>query len=144
MLDAASWELHSVSDKKYKNKTSQLPTKRPRKDPEETTPTIIVNQASATTTTEESVNRNLNLLTASPLTIHNKNVLALKLNHLKEKSIRYISDKDVISQCIKSKLVPKRLELTLEPKIKNYDQDLIDSWYSNLNLGRYGENCFIL
>ena len=100
--------------------------------------------ASATTTTEESVNRNLNLLTASPLTIHNKNVLALKLNHLKEKSIRYISHKDVISQCIKSKLVPKRLELTLEPKIKNYDQDLIDSWYSNRNLGRYGENCFIL
>ena len=76
--------------------------------------------------------RSQNFLTASPITIHNTDGLALKFNHLKEKSARYVSHKDFISQCIKSKLVPKGLQLTLESAIGNYDQDFIDNWYSNL------------
>ena len=87
---------------------------------------------STATITEESVNRNHNFLTASSIIIHNANGLALKLNCLKEKSARYFLHKDFISQFIKSKLVPKGLELTLEPTIGNYDQDFIYNWYSNL------------
>ena len=94
--------------------------------------TIIVNQAPTATVIEELVNINHNFLTASPITIHNTDGLALELNRLKEKSARYLSHKDFISQYIKSKLVPKGLELTLEPTIGNYDQDFIDNWYSNL------------
>ena len=56
----------------------------------------------------------------------------LKLNRIKEKFTRYVSHKDLISQCIKSNPVPKVLELTREPTIGNYDQDFIDNWYSNL------------
>ena len=73
--------FHSVLWKKQsENMTSQQPTKRPREDPEEATPTISVNQAWTATITEESVNRNENSLTAFPITIHNTNGLTLKLN----------------------------------------------------------------
>ena len=40
--------------------------------------------------------------------------------------------KDSLSQCINSKLIPKGLELTLEPTVRNYDQGVIDNWYSKL------------
>ena len=76
-------------------------------------PRIIMNQASIATITEESVYRNQNFLTASPITKHNINGLALKLSGHKENSTSYVSHKDFISQCIKSKLVPKRSELML-------------------------------
>ena len=52
----------SFTKKQNENTTSQRPTKRPREDPERATPTIIVNQASTATITEESVNRNQNFL----------------------------------------------------------------------------------
>ena len=51
---------------------------------------------------------------------------------LKENSARYVSHKDFLSQCIKSKLVPKGLELTLEPTIGNFDQEFIDKWCYSL------------
>ena len=91
-----------------------------------------MNQTSTATITEESVNRNQNFLTASPITIHNTDGLAPKLNCLKEKFARYVSHKDFISQCIKSKFVPKGLELTLEPTMGNYDNDFIDNCFSSL------------
>ena len=123
----------SFTKKQSENTTSQRATKRLGENLEEATPTIIVNQASTVTITEESVNINHKLLTASPNHYTQPNCrLALKLNRLKEKSARYVSHKDFIKQCIKSKLVPKGLELTLEPTIRNYDQDFIDNWYSNL------------
>ena len=122
----------SFTKKQSENTTSQRPTKQSREHPEETTPTIIVSQASAATITKESVKKIHKFLTASPINIHNADGLAPKLNRLKEKSARYVSHKDLISQSIKSKLVPNGLELTLEPTIGNYDQDFIDNWYSNL------------
>ena len=72
-----------------------------------------MNQASIAKSTEDSVYGNQNFLTASPITKHNINELALKLSRHKENSSRYVSHKDFISQCIKIKLVPKRLELIL-------------------------------
>ena len=70
-----------------------------------------MNQALTATFTEESVNRNLNFLTASPITIYTTDGLALKLNHLKEKPARYISHKDFISQCIKGNACSERIEV---------------------------------
>ena len=55
-----------------------------------------------------------------------------QLNRLKEKSARYTLDKGFLSRCINNKLVPKGLELILEPTIGNYDQSFIDNWYSKL------------
>ena len=51
---------------------------------------------------------------------------------MREKSTRYNSHKDIPSRCIQEKLVPKGLELSLEPAVGNYDQEFIDNWYSNL------------
>ena len=75
---------------------------------------------------------NPNLLSSfSTQTYHHKtNTLAIKLNRLKEKSARYTSHKDFLSQCINNKLVPKGLELKLEPTIGNCDQSFNDNWYS--------------
>ena len=51
---------------------------------------------------------------------------------MKEKSAGYTSQKDFLSQCINRKLVPKGLELTLEPTIGNYNKSFIDNCYSKL------------
>ena len=117
--------------KQSDNTTSQRPTKRQSEDLKETTPTIIVNQAPTAKVTEESVNRNQNFLRASP--VHNIDGLALKLNRFKEKCATYVSHKDFVSQYIKSKLVPKGLEMTLEATSENYDQYFNTiNWYFNL------------
>ena len=100
-----------LTKKQGENATSQRPTKQPREDLEETTPLIA-------TITEESVNRNQNFVTAFPITTHNTDGLALKLNCLKEISAWYLSLKVSTLQCIKSKLVPKGLELKLEPQLE--------------------------
>ena len=122
----------SFTKKQGENTSSQRPTKRPKEDLEETPPKIIVNRASTATITEEPIKRHQNFLTDSPITIHNTDELILKLNRLKEKSVRYVPNRYLISQCIDSKLVPKGLVLILEPTIGNYDQAFIDNWYSHL------------
>ena len=48
------------------------------------------------------------------------------------KSARNKSHKDFLSRCIQEKLVPKDLELNIEPKIGNFDRELVDNWYLNL------------
>ena len=48
----------NFTKKQYENATSQLPPKRPREDLEEATLAVLIKQASTTTVTEESVNRN--------------------------------------------------------------------------------------
>ena len=40
--------------------------------------------------------------------------------------------KKLLSQCIKHKLVPKGLELTLQPTTDDLHQEFIDKWYSSL------------
>ena len=51
----------------------------------------------------------------------NKEQIALKLNRLKDKAVRYKSHKDFLSQCIAEESVPKDLELELGHRIGNYD-----------------------
>ena len=102
------------------------------KDIEDVTPEILVSQASTSTIEvtikDEGDNTNPNLLAARPARTHNTDWLDFKLNHLHAKSARNKSHKDFLSRCIQEKLVPKGLE----PKIGNFDQELIDNWYSNL------------
>ena len=109
-----------------------LKSKRLRGDTEDLTPEILVNQASASTITDEGDNTNPNLLTTKPPRTHNNDALTIKLNCLHEKSARYNSHKDFLSRCIQEKHVPKGLELSLDPTIGNYDQEFIDNWISNL------------
>ena len=107
------------------------------KDIEDVTPEILESQASTSiievTIKNEGDNTNPSLLTARPARPHNNDRLVFKLNHLGAKSARYKSHKDFLSRCIQEKLVPKGLELNLEPKIGNYDREPTDNWYSNLN-----------
>ena len=37
-----------------------------------------------------------------------------------------------MSRCLAEKLAPKGLRLELEPTIRNYDQDFVDTWYTKL------------
>ena len=43
----------------------------------------------------------------------------LKLNRLKDKAVRYKSNKDLLSQGIVEELIPKEPKLKLEPTIGN-------------------------
>ena len=56
----------------------------------------------------------------------------MKLNRLKDKSARYQSHIEFLSQRIESKLVPKGLKFELEPIIGNHDKNVLDMWYSSL------------
>ena len=62
----------------------------------------------------------------------NKEQIALKLDRLNDKGVRYKSHKDFFSRCIAEERVPKGLKLELEPTIRNYDQEFVDTWYSKL------------
>ena len=93
-------------------------------------PEILVSQAAKTAITNEGDNTNPNLLTvltARPTRSHNTDALAIKLNRLHEKSAQCYSYKDFLSRSIQEKLVPKGLELNLEPTIGIYDQEFIDN-----------------
>ena len=94
---------------------------------EDLTPEILVSQASTSTITDEGDNTNPNLLRTRPTRTHNTDALAIKLNSLRKKSARYNSHKDFLFRCIQGKLVPKGLELTLEPTIGYYCQQLINN-----------------
>ena len=111
--------------------SNQRSNKRAREEIEDTSPTVLISQASTATITDETVNQNRKFLTASPALgqKHNTDRLTTKLNRMKETSARYVSKRDFLSQCIKIKLVPKGLELTLGLTIGNFDQD---NWYSIL------------
>ena len=79
--------------------------------------------------------------------MHNTYGLALKLNRLKEKSTRYFSQKDFISQCIKINLVSKGLNLTLKQPLEVMIKTLakiIGLKSERFFLGLNGTNCFIM
>ena len=93
---------------------------------------IVVDAPSTSTLVEENVNLNPNLLTPPNHDEKTNSFLAVKLNRLKDKQIRFESHKDFLSRCINESLVPKGLELMLEPTIGNHDQNFLDNWYSKL------------
>ena len=103
--------------------------KRPR---EEATPEVLVETASTLTLVEERTEVNPNLLLTEEQKEKKAHYLAIKLNRLKDKNLRYTSHKEFLTSCIKEGLVPKGLELILEPTIGNHDQQFLDNWYSKL------------
>ena len=57
--------------------------------------------------------------------------MALKLNHLKDKSIRCESH-NFLNLSLAEKLVTKGLRLEWDRIIGNYDQDFVDTWHAKL------------
>ena len=53
----------------------------------------------------------------------------MKLNRLKK--VRCNSH-GFLSKCVQKKLDAKALEITQKPTIGNFDQDLVNNWYTNL------------
>ena len=98
---------------------SKIPSKRKR---DELTPTILVEQTSTSTLIGEEDNETTNCSQQLGSSDKNKEQIALKLNRLKDKAVRYKSHKDFLSRCIAEELVPKGLKLELEPTIGNCDQ----------------------
>ena len=85
--------------------------KRPREAIEDPNPIVILSQAFTATITEETVNTNPNLLSPFSAQTYDHNTddaLAVKLNRLKEKSARFASHKDYLSQCINKRFGTKR------------------------------------
>ena len=118
--------------KKHGEISNQRPGKRLTRDIEDLIPEMLVSQASPSTITKEGGNTNTNLLIGRPPKTHNTDAFSIQLNRLCKKSAQYSSHKDFLSPCMQKELVPKGLELSLEPIIGNYDQELINNWYSNL------------
>ena len=81
---------------------------------------------------EESSTVNPKVLSPETHNRKSNNYLAIKLNRLKDKQVRFESHKEFLSRCITDGLVPKGLELMLEPTIGNHDQNFLDNWYSKL------------
>ena len=95
-------------------------------------PEIFVETSSTATLVEESNTVNLKFLSSETHNQKSSNHLAIKLNCLKDKQVRFESHKEFLLCCITNGLVPKGLELMLEPMIGNHDQRLQDNWYSKL------------
>ena len=92
--------------------------------------TILVDVPSTATLTEENLEVNNDLLLTENQKKRNTTYLAIKLNRLKDKQVRFVSHKEFLTRCFAKELVPKGLEVTLEPTIGNDDQEFLDNWYS--------------
>ena len=102
---------------------SRIPSKRKR---DELTPSILVDQTSTSTLFGEENNETTHCSRQLGSFEKNEEQIALKLNVIKDKAVRFFS------RCIAEEFVPKGLKLELEPTIGYYDQEFIDKWYSKL------------
>ena len=116
--------------KKAGEETSQR-SKRLRQE-DESTPGIVLDAPSTSALIEEEPQPNLNLLFTDEQREKQTTYLAIKLNRLHQKDSRFKSHRDFLSQCIREKLIPKGLQLMLEPTIGNHNQEFLDNWYSKL------------
>ena len=98
-----------------------------------TTPAILVDVPSTATLTEVYLELNNDSLLTENQKERNAKYLAIKLYRLKEKQARFVSHKEFFTRCVAEELVPKGLEVTLEPTIGNHDQEFLDKWYSKQN-----------
>ena len=57
--------------------------------------------------------------------------IALKLNRLKDKRMRYEPHKDFRSQFISEELMPKDLKLETEPTIRDFDQEFVHGTHNS-------------
>ena len=80
--------------------------------------------------TEENLEVNNDLLLTENQKERNTRYLAIELNRLKDKQAKFVSHKEFLTCCVAGELVPKGLEVVLEPTIGYYDQEFLDNWYS--------------
>ena len=92
----------------------------------------MVEQASTCTLVNEDRNHMRSSLQQTPVTNKNKEKVALKLYRLKDKVTTYDSHKDFLNRYIAEKLIPKGLNIELEPTIGDFDREFVDEWYSKL------------
>ena len=113
------------SSEKAGEETNQI-SKRLRQQ-DENTPGIILDVPSTSTVIEEESQPNLHLLFTEEQREKQTTYLAIKMNRLHDKNIRFESHRDFSSQCIREKLISKGLELMLEPTIGNHNQKFLDN-----------------
>ena len=82
------------------------------------------------TLTEENFEVNNDLLLTENKKERNTAYLAVKLNLVKDKQARSVSHKEFLTHYAVEELVPKGLEVMLEPIIGNHDQEFLDNLYS--------------
>ena len=99
---------------------------------EDDSPAVLVSEASTATLIADNLTEDQHLLITPTFAERHKEQQSMKLNRLKDKNARYQSHRELLSQCIESKLIPKGLKLELEPTTGNHDQEFLDMWYSNL------------
>ena len=123
---------HSASFFKVTRRTEEDINQRPKRLCEEdnTTPAILVDAPSTSALTEEILEVNNDLLLTENQKVRNTTYLAIKLNPLKDKQARFVSHKEFLTGCVAEELVPKRLEVTLEPTTGNHDQEFLNNWHS--------------
>ena len=123
---------HSANVFKVTGRIEEEINQRPKRLREENNPSpdIFAETPSTATLVEECSTVNPKFLSPETHNQKSTNYLAIKLNRLKDKQVRFESHREFLSRCITNVLVPKGLELMLEPTIRNYDQNFLDSWYS--------------
>ena len=115
-------------EKDSTNHGNKPPSKRLRE--EDGNLAILVSEASTATLIADNLKEDQNFLVTPTFVEQHKEQQAMKLNRLKDKNARYQSQREFLSQCIESKLIPKSLKLELEPTIGNHDQESLDIQYS--------------
>ena len=112
---------HSASFFKVTGGTEEDINKRPKRLREEdnATPAILVDVPSTATLTEESLGVNNDLL------LIEKHHVSNNKTQLFERQTG--GKKEFFTRCVAEVLFPKGLEVTLEPKIGNHDQELLDN-----------------
>ena len=108
---------------------SRIPSKRKRY---EITPAILVEQSSISTLVGEEDNETTHCSRQLGSSDKNKEQIALKLSRLKDNAVRYKSHNYFLSRWIAKEFVPKGLKREMEPTSGNYDQEFVDTSYSNL------------
>ena len=55
--------------------------------------------------------------------------LALRLDRINNKKIRFLSQKEFLEKCFHDKLTPNGLKINLEPTIGNQNEEFVNQWY---------------
>ena len=58
-----------------------------------------------------------------------KKKLALRLEQINNKKIRFLSHKEFLEKCFRDKLTPNGLKTNLEPTIGNQNEEFVNQWY---------------
>ena len=86
---------------------------------EDDNPAILVSGASTAALILDNLKEDQNFLLTPTFAERHKEQRVMKFNRLKDENAQYQFHRQLLSQCIESKLIPKVLKLELEPTIGN-------------------------